>query len=80
MIDEAIRDGDHVVIQQQDTAHNGQIVVALIDNEFATLKTYYREKNGKIRLQPANINMDPIIVDEKSLKIQGVVTGVVRRY
>ncbi|HOA18421.1 MAG TPA: transcriptional repressor LexA [bacterium] len=80
MIEENICDGDYIVVQQQDTAEDGQIVVALIDNEFATLKTLYREKNGKIRLQPANKKMDPIYVDAKSLQIQGIVTGVIRRY
>jgi repressor LexA len=80
MIDENICDGDYIVVQQQDTANDGQIVVALIDNEFATLKTLYREKDGKIRLQPANKKMDPIIVDAKSLQIQGIVTGVIRRF
>jgi len=80
MIDEGIFDGDFVVIQQQDTANDGDIVVALIDNGFATLKSIYREKNGKIRLQPANSKMDPIYVDAKDLQIQGKVTGVVRKY
>ncbi|KKS31641.1 repressor LexA [candidate division WWE3 bacterium RIFOXYB1_FULL_43_24] len=80
MIDMGIFDGDHVVIQQQDTARDGQIIVALIDNEFATLKTLYHEKNGQIRLQPANKMMDPIFVEPKSLSIQGVVTGVIRRF
>lgn len=80
MIEENICDGDYVVIQQQDTANDGQIVVALIDNEFATLKSIYKEKEGKIRLQPANKKMDPIYVDAKSLQIQGIVTGVIRRY
>ncbi len=80
MIKEGIFDGDYVVIQQQNTAENGEIVVALIDNNFATLKTFYREKNGKIRLQPANDNMDPIIVDAESLTIQGKVTGVIRKF
>jgi repressor LexA len=80
MINEGIMDGDFVVLKQQETADNGQIVVALIDDGFATLKSFYKEKNGKIRLQPANDNMDPIIVDANSVKIQGVVTGIVRRY
>jgi repressor LexA len=80
MIGEGIMDGDFVVLKQQETADNGQIVVALIDDGFATLKSFYKEKNGKIRLQPANDNMDPIIVDADSVKIQGVVTGIVRRY
>jgi len=80
MIDEGIMDGDYVVLKQQETAENGQIVVALIDEGFATLKKFYREKNGKIRLQPANEKMDPIIVESTQVKIQGVVTGIVRRY
>lgn len=80
MIDMGIFDGDHVVIQQQNTARDGQIVVALIDSEFATLKSIFHEKNGKIRLQPANTKMDPIFVDPASLSIQGVVTGVIRRF
>jgi len=80
MIEESICDGDYVVIQQQETAEDGQIVVALIDGEFATLKGFFKEKNGKVRLQPANKKMDPIIVEAKSLQIQGIVTGVIRRY
>lgn len=80
MINEGIMDGDYVVLKQQETAENGQIVVALIDEGFATLKTFYREKDGKIRLQPANDEMDPIIVDANQIRIQGVVTGIVRRY
>jgi len=78
MIDMGIFDGDHVVIQQQNTARDGQIIVALIDNEF--LKTLYHESDGRIRLQPANKRMDPIFVEAASLSIQGVVTGVIRRF
>lgn len=80
MIQEHIEDGDYVVLKQQETAEDGDKVVALIDNEFATLKIFYKEKGGKIRLQPANDKMDPIIVDAKQLTIQGVVTGIIRRY
>jgi repressor LexA len=80
MIEEKIFDGDFVVIQQQETAKAGEIVVALIDNEFATLKTIYFEDNGLIRLQPANPKMDPIYVEADRLTIQGKVTGVIRRY
>lgn len=79
MIEEGIFDGDFVVIQHQDTAENGDIVVALIDNGFATLKTFYREK-GKIRLQPANSKMEPIIEDADNIKVQGKVTGVIRKF
>jgi len=80
MIEEKIFDGDFVVIQQQDTAKAGEIVVALIDNEFATLKTIYFEDNGLVRLQPANPKMDPIYVEPDRLTVQGKVTGVIRRY
>ncbi len=78
MIEEGIFDSDHIVIQQQNTAQDGDIVVALIDNEFATLKKFFKEPNGKIRLQPANSKMDPIVVDAKSVAVQGKVTGVIR--
>ena len=80
MINEGIFNGDYVVIQQQNTANDGDIVVALIDNGFATLKTFYREKDGRIRLQPANNKMDPIYVDSNNINIQGKVTGVIRKY
>ena len=80
MINEGIFNGDYVVIQQQNTADNGDIVVALIDNNFATLKSFFREKDGRIRLQPANDKMDPIYVEPKNLSVQGKVTGVIRKY
>ena len=80
MINEGIFNGDYVVIQQQNTANDGDIVVALIDNGFATLKSFYREKDGRIRLQPANNKMDPIFVNPENLNIQGKVTGVIRKY
>lgn len=79
MIEDGIFNGDYVVIQQQDTARSGDTIVALIDNEFATLKRYYPE-NGQVRLQPANKNMDPIYVNPEDLQIQGKVTGVIRRF
>ncbi len=77
MIDEQIRSGDMVVVQKTDTAHQGQTVVALLDDGEATLKKFYRE-NGRIRLQPANDKYEPIIVDQ--CQIQGVVMGVIRSY
>ncbi len=80
MIKDGIFNDDFVVIKQQDTANNGDIVVALVDNGFATLKRFYKEKGGKIRLQPANDEMDPIIVDADSIIVQGVVTGVIRKF
>lgn len=80
MIKEGIFDGDYVVIQKQDTANDGDIVVALIDNQFATLKTFYREKGNMIRLQPENDSMEPIMVSADELTIQGKVTGIIRKY
>lgn len=75
MINAAILDGDMVVIEQTPYAENGDIVCALVDNESATIKTFYKE-DSHYRLQPENDTMDPIIVDE--VKILGKVVGVVR--
>ncbi len=77
MINDGILDGDSVVCEQQETANNGDIVVALLENSVATLKRFYKETN-RIRLQPANDTMKPIYV--KKVKIQGRVVGVIRRY
>ncbi len=76
MIDAGILDNDLVLVKQQSTANNGDIVVALIDNE-ATVKTFYKE-NGYVRLQPQNQALDPIIVRE-NLSILGKVAGVFRK-
>ena len=67
MIDEHICDGDIVVIKKQETADNGQIVVAILDDETATLKTFRRMRNGKVRLIPANSTMDPLEVDNVTI-------------
>ncbi len=75
MINAAILDGDYIIVQQQPTASNGDIVVALVNDDEATVKTFYKE-NGHFRLQPENDYMDPIIVDEVS--ILGKVVGVFR--
>lgn len=80
MIDEQIRDGDYVVVNERQSADNGEMVIALLDKTSATVKRYYREKDGRIRLQPANETMEPIYTDERNLLIQGVVVGVLRRY
>src|SRR5690242_16314702 len=80
MIDDHLCDGDYVVIERRGNARNGEQVVALIDTGEATLKRYYKECGGKIRLQPANKSMEPRIVDAGRLKIQGVVIGVLRSY
>ncbi len=78
MIDENINDGDLILVKQQDTAENGQKVVALIDNYSATLKKFYKEKNF-IRLQPANETVEPIIIKgDKELTIQGIVIDVIK--
>ncbi|KPJ83055.1 MAG: hypothetical protein AMS19_05670 [Gemmatimonas sp. SG8_23] len=80
MIEEQIRDGDYIVVQAQDSAEDGQMVVALVEGESATVKKLYRESGGRIRLQPANPTMDPIFVHSNDLRIQGVVVGVIRKY
>lgn len=80
MIEEQIRDGDYVVINDRQTADNGEMVIALLDNAGATVKRYYRERDGRIRLQPANETMSPMYVHEDDVRIQGIVVGVLRRY
>ena len=79
MIDEQIRDGDIVIVEDRKTAENGEMVIALLDASEATLKTFHRE-NGRIRLQPANPAMQPLVVDADRVQVQGVVIGLVRRY
>lgn len=80
MIEDGILDGDYVIIEEQNTARNGDIVVALLDNGLATLKRFFRELY-RIRLEPANSAMSPIYVDDPdSLRIQGKCTGVIRRF
>ncbi len=64
----------------QDTADDGQMVVALIGGDSATVKKLYREPDGSIRLQPANQTMEPIIEPARNVKVQGVVVGVIRKY
>ena len=80
MIDDHLCDGDYVVIERRENARNGEQVVALLDTGEATLKRYYKESGGKVRLQPANKSMEPRIVDAGRVKIQGVVIGVLRSY
>ncbi|MCH7640816.1 transcriptional repressor LexA [Patescibacteria group bacterium] len=77
MIEEQIRDGDYVVVEQSDAAKDGDIVVALLDNGMATLKRFFQEAT-RIRLEPANSKMSPIFV--KNVRIQGKVVGLIRRY
>lgn len=80
MIDEQIRDGDYVIVQSRMTAHDGEMVIALIDDEGATVKRFYREAGGKVRLQPANAALDPLSYRADRVRIQGIVVGVIRRY
>jgi repressor LexA len=77
MIDDHIADGDYAVIRQQSTAHDGDIVVALVDGEEATLKRFYKER-GRYRLQPANSSMQPIYSND--VQVLGVLVGVIRQY
>ncbi len=80
MIDEQIRDGDFVVVNERQSADNGEMVIAMLGGSSATVKKFYRERDGRIRLQPANDTMAPIYVHENDISIQGVVVGVLRRY
>jgi repressor LexA len=80
MIEDHICDGDYVLIEKTTQARNGDIVVALVDGSDATLKRYYSEPGGRVRLQPANAAMQPIIVDRARLQIQGKLIAVHRRY
>src|SRR5437588_508318 len=79
MQDEQIVDGDYVMVERQKTANNGEIVVALVDGTDATLKRMYRE-GDRIRLQPSNAMMKPIMVPAAAVQIQGRVIGVLRKY
>jgi len=79
MVDEGILDGDFALIRKADSARDGEIVVALIDNEEATLKTYRRE-GQMIRLDPANRSYEPQRYDESRVTIQGRLSGLIRRY
>lgn len=78
MRDEGILDGDYVLVERRETARNGERVVALLPDGETTLKTFFKQNDGTIRLQPANPEFEPIMV--KDCKIQGIVIGVLRRY
>lgn len=80
MIEEQIKDGDYVIVQSRMTAHDGEMVIALIDDEAATVKRFYRESGGRVRLQPANAALKPLLYDADRVRIQGIVVGVIRRY
>ncbi len=79
MVGDGILDGDYIVVEQRPTAENGETVVAVLNGE-ATVKKLYRERGGRVRLQPANAQMEPIFAREKDLEIRGVVVAVLRKY
>jgi repressor LexA len=80
MIEEQIRDGDLVIVERRETAHDGETVVALLDGEAVTVKKLYREPGGMVRLQPANSAMVPLVVIADRCAVQGVVIGLMRKY
>ncbi len=80
MIDEQIRDGDYVIVDGRRAVRDGEMVIALLDGERATLKKLFREKDGRVRLQPANARLAPIVVEAERVQVQGVVIGVLRKY
>ena len=80
MIEDHICSGDYVLAERTNSVKNGDIVVALIDGTEATLKRYYLEPDGRVRLQPANASMSPIYTDPATLDIQGRVLAVMRKY
>ena len=80
MVGDNILDGDYILVEQTENANNQDIVVALLRGEETTLKRFFREAGGKVRLQPANSQMEPIVVPARDLKIQGRVVGVLRKY
>jgi repressor LexA len=79
MTGEHIRDGDYVIIEERQTARDGETVVALVDGADATLKRFYRD-GATVRLQPAHPTMSPIVVAADRVQVQGVVVGLIRKY
>lgn len=77
MIEDAICDGDLVIVRRTSQARDGDVVVAILEGEETTLKRFYRQPDGRVRLEPANSSMKPIVVSE--VEIRGVVTSVIRR-
>jgi len=80
MIEDHICSGDYILAEKTAEAKNGDIVVALVRGTEATLKRFYREPDGRIRLQPANSAMEPILIDSADLEVQGRLISVLRRY
>ena len=79
MVEAGILDGDYVVIEQRESARNGEIVVALVDNEEATLKRI-EQQPGKVTLHPANAAMTPMVYPPEAVRVQGVLKGLLRSY
>jgi len=79
MIEEAIQDGDYVIVESRDMADNGEMVIALVDEQEATVKRFFKE-GANVRLQPSNFEMAPIIIEANRVQLQGVVVGVYRSY
>jgi repressor LexA len=80
MVEDHICDGDYILVESVATAENGEIVVALIGGNDATLKRFFLEGSERVRLQPANAQMDPIVLPAGDVRIQGRVIGVLRKY
>ena len=78
MINAGILNGDYVIVDRKSTSVNGEIVVALIHKEYATVKRFFNEDNNMIRLQPENDFLDPIMLNHKDVEVIGIVTGVFR--
>jgi repressor LexA len=80
MFEDHICSGDFVLVQRANSVRDGEIVVALVGGSDATLKRFYTEPNGKVRLQPANSSMQPIVVDRAAVEVQGRVLAVLRKF
>ncbi len=80
MIEDHIADGDYILVERTETARDGDVVVALVDGVETTLKRFYREPGNKVRLQPANSEMEPIRVPAGRVRIQGRLLAVLRKY
>jgi len=79
MIEDGILEGDTIIVERRETARDGEVVVALVGGEEVTVKRWFREGRS-IRLQPANAAMQPIVVDEAEVQVQGVVVGLMRKF
>jgi repressor LexA len=80
MIEDHILDGDFILVEKTSSVSNGDIVVALVGGAESTLKRFYREADGRIRLQPANAQLKPLVLPAQEVTVQGRVLGVLRRY